>query len=123
MANILVVDDDPLVLKMLMKIIGRAGYNVWTAENGREALQRIQEESVDLMITDIVMPEKEGIETIAELKKIAPEVKVIAISGGGLSGTDNYLLAAQKLGAARVLAKPFHPEVLLQAIEQVLGPR
>ncbi len=120
MSRILVIDDDPLILEMLDSFLRRAGYEVLGAPNGVVALKIHKASPVDLLITDIIMPEKDGLETITEFRHHFPAVKVIAMSGGGRIGPDHYLKIAQKLGAEKILHKPFAFEVLLEAVREVL---
>ena len=118
-ANILVVDDEPMMRDVLSHVLTRAGYRVVTAENGREAVECVRDSVPDLVITDIVMPEQEGIQTIVELRRIAPGIGIIAVSGGGRDvngASDNYLAAAKKLGADHVFEKPVNHQALLKAV-------
>jgi DNA-binding response OmpR family regulator len=119
--RILVIDDDPVVRGMLVEMLRRAGYDVDDAEDGRAGMKRFRETPAALVITDVVMPEKEGLETLMELRRESPSVKVIAISGGGRVGPDAYLNSAKTLGAHGILAKPFGREELLAAVKTVLG--
>jgi CheY-like chemotaxis protein len=121
MKRLLLVDDDEPLRRVLGRTLERAGYSVLTAANGAEALKLYQQEPVDLVITDLVMPEKEGFETIMELKRLQRDLKIIAISGGGRGDAGDYLPVARHLGAAKVLAKPFSMEEILQAIRELLG--
>jgi YesN/AraC family two-component response regulator len=106
MANILLIDDEPLVVDTLSNAITSKGHTVVTATNGVEGMKKFTEGSFDLVITDIIMPDKEGIELIMELKRHAPSVKIIAISGGGRTGNVEFLKMATKLGAVASLKKP-----------------
>jgi CheY-like chemotaxis protein len=121
MPRILVVEDDVPFREMLRKILERAGYEVQEAQNGHVALELYRQQPSDLIITDLVMPEKEGIETILEFRRLNSAVKIIAISGGGRMNPAVNLAMAQKLGANRTLAKPFAPQELLDAIAEVLA--
>jgi DNA-binding response OmpR family regulator len=121
MARILVIDDEPEIRTILRQILEGAGYEVVDASNGWEGLRRYSEKPADLVITDLVMPEKEGIETIMELKRNFPGVKIIAISGGGHVGPDKYLSLAGGLGALRTFAKPFNIKELLTAVQELLA--
>ncbi len=103
-------------------MVTREGYSVFSALDGAEGIKIFEKEKPDLVITDIIMPEKEGLETILELKKNAPEVKIIAISGGGRSLPDDYLRTAEYFGADKTLTKPFSKSELLQSIAEVLKP-
>ena len=120
MARILVIDDDEQVLDMLYESLTREGYDVLKASNGEQGLRLYREESVDLIITDLIMPEKEGIETIIELRQDFPEVKIIAISGGGRIGTKDYLNMAKIFGVQRTFTKPVAREQLLDAIRELI---
>lgn len=117
-ARILIVDDDAGVRQVLKNMLVAAGYTVTLANNGREAMERLQREGFDLIITDLVMPEQEGIETIKLLRRDYPEVKIIAISGafGG-----DYLRIAGFLGAHRTLAKPVRMETVIRTVEEALN--
>lgn len=121
MKTILLVDDDNDFRETLGRVLVRAGYEVRQATNGREAVTLYREAPADLVITDLIMPEREGIETILELRRLQPEVRVIAMSGGGRVGPGDYLRMAQSLGAKRTLSKPFPSDQLIKAIEDVLA--
>lgn len=121
MASILIVDDDPLMRDALHKTLVRAGYEVEEAAGGAAALRAYQRQPRDLVITDIVMADGEGLDTISALRKLDAHVKIIAISGGGVGQPDDYLNLAAKFGASRVLAKPFSGPEVLAVIASVLG--
>lgn len=121
MARILLADDSEDFVVVLREFLVRAGHEVITASNGIEALEAVGQSAFDLLITDIVMPEKEGLETITEMRRRAPSMKIIAISGGGRLGARDYLAAARVLGASATLPKPFVREDLLKAVDSVLG--
>jgi CheY-like chemotaxis protein len=121
MPRILVVEDDVPFREMLRKTLERAGYEVQEAQNGNGALELYRQQPSDLIIMDLVMPEKEGIETILEFRRLNPALKIIAISGGGEMNPKVTLAMAQKLGARRTLAKPFATQELLGAIADVLA--
>ncbi len=122
MARILLIDDDHAVRTMLRLTLIHFGHTVFEACNGREGLEMFKHANADLVITDIVMPEKEGLEVLIELqKKQVPPVKIIAISGGGRQKAKDYLRLAKLMGAAKVLAKPFSNEVLMAAINELLS--
>ncbi len=120
MAKILVIDDDEQVLDMLYESLTREGFDVLKASNGEQGLRIYRQEPVDLIITDILMPEKEGIETIIELRQDFPDVKIIAMSGGGRIGTKDYLHLAKIFGVQRTFTKPVAREQLLDAIKELL---
>jgi len=118
--RILVMDDDVTFRKMLRKILEREGYETIEATDGKEGMRLFRAAPADLVITDILMPEQEGIETIQELKRDFAGVKIIAISGGGRLDPEEYLRTAEQFGAARTLSKPFDREELLGAIRELL---
>ncbi|MBU1377640.1 MAG: response regulator [Alphaproteobacteria bacterium] len=119
--TVLVVDDDPDLLKLIAAAFARAGFKAYSARNGRLAVQLVRALKPDLMVTDIVMPEKEGIATIIEVKAASPDTAVIAISGGGAYGrSGNFLQWAEELGADEVMAKPFPMSELMTAARVVL---
>ena len=120
MAQILVIDDDPQIGRLLEKVLSRAGHEVVIALNGREGLQLFREGTFDLLITDLIMPEKEGLETIMELRRDYPDSNIIAMSGGGRIGPDSYLKMANTLGAKKTLTKPFGREDLLSAVNDLV---
>ena len=107
---------------MLRLTLAEFGHTVIEAGNGIDGLAVLPASGVELVITDIVMPGKEGIEVIMEIRRLYPQLKVIAISGGGRVGPTDYLRIASYLGAARVLAKPFSNEDLLTAVNELLPP-
>ncbi len=121
MARILVVDDEPEVLLLLTDILESVGYEVIRATNGAEGLKEFQRGDIDLIVTDIIMPDKEGLESIMDYKQLNPDVKIIAISGGARIGPHTYLKMAEKFGARRVFSKPFRNKELLDAVEQLLA--
>ena len=120
MARILLIDDDDDVRTMLRQTLTHFGHTVIEARNGKEGLELFPHAEADLVITDIVMPEVEGIEVLMTLRNMEPPVKMIAMSGGGRVSAANYLHMAKQLGAAKVLAKPFSSEALMAAINEVL---
>jgi CheY-like chemotaxis protein len=118
--SILVMDDDPSVRTTLKFVLEDSGYTVALAENGRVGLALYCTLRPDLVITDIIMPDKEGIETIIAIRKRHPTARIIAISGGGRRGDTQFLRLAKSFGASHVLAKPFTPEELLNLVTQCL---
>lgn len=120
MALILIVDDDPLILKLLNRFFKGSGHETITASDGKEALALYKEQEPDLVLTDIIMPEKDGLETIIELRRMNPELKIIAISGGGSLDSSDYLNLAKKLGANYATEKPIKKEELLAIVDKVL---
>ena len=121
MARIIIIDDDAQILDMLRQMLEREGYEVMDALNGKDGIRLYREEQADLIITDILMPEKEGIETIMELKRDFPDVKIIAISGGGRIDPEECLYLAKELGALRTFTKPVEREKLLGAAQELIG--
>ncbi|HXG17651.1 MAG TPA: response regulator [Methylomirabilota bacterium] len=121
MALILVIDDEEFVRDMLRQMLEAEGHSVVEAPNGAAGLRLLREQKPALVITDILMPEKEGIETIRELRKVAPHVKIIAISGGGRMSRIDLLAVAQSFGAAGALAKPFERRELIDTVRSVLA--
>lgn len=120
MIKILVIEDDNSFRNVLVTMLVRAGYEVLQAENGAQAVKHCKVTKPDLVLTDIIMPDKEGLETIQELLGLCPNLKIIAMSGGGRFGPNSYLPLAEKLGAKKTLQKPFLREELLSAIKEVL---
>ena len=121
MKRILIIDDEEKVLNVLCSALTRAGFAVIKAFNGKEGMKLHREDPVDLIITDLIMPEKEGIETIRELTAKFPNTKIIAISGGGHIGPEHYLNMAKMFGAQRTLAKPFRRDELVRTVEELLN--
>ncbi len=120
MANILVVDDEIDIRLMLKRMLQRDKHNVSLADDGKTALKMLNEEQPDILITDLIMPDKEGIETIVEVRKKYPVIKIIAISGGGRMGPTNYLRLAKSIGADYTFTKPFRQDDLLNAVNDLL---
>ena len=123
MARILLIDDEAPIRRFAAEILQRSGHEVVTAADGRAGLQRLAEQPCDLIITDLIMPDKDGIETIVELRGRLSQVPIIAISGGGLLNADDNLKIAKMLGAKITLAKPFTGAQLLAAVQTLLGPK
>jgi Response regulator containing CheY-like receiver, AAA-type ATPase, and DNA-binding domains len=121
MAKILVFDDEPSILLMIKKMLEKAGHEVDMALNGREGMELLEKNKPDLVITDIIMPEKEGLETIMTLRKRYPEIKIIAISGGGRIGAEGYLPSAKHLGADMVFQKPLVQKEFMEAVALLLS--
>ena len=118
--RILIIDDEAPVRDMLRQMLEKEGYEVVEAPEGNAGIRLFRDNPTDLVITDILMPDKEGIETILELQKTFPQVKIIAISGGGRIKL-NVLPVAKAFGALRTLAKPFERKELLEAVRAVLA--
>lgn len=117
----LVFDDDPALRAVLVEVLTNAGYEAEGAADGAAGMAMFRNKPADLVITDIVMPNQEGIETVRELRRISPGVKIIAISGGGRTGSLNFLRIAKEFGADAALAKPFRNPELIALVKQVLG--
>ncbi len=123
MPRILVIDDEPSIRDIFRRMLERAGYNVQAAADGREGVRLFRQQGADLVITDIVMPEQEGLETIRELRRDFPDVKIIVVSGGGgLGDPSSYLYIAKKLGALYSFRKPISYVKLLAAVRELAGP-
>jgi len=121
MARVLVVDDEETIRGALARALQRVGHEALEAENGLDALQLMKTEPVDLVVTDLVMPELDGLELIKELARERPGIKVIAISGGGVWDKQSLLATAGMLGALVSLEKPFELADFLAMVEEVLG--
>lgn len=120
--RILIVDDEQALLNSMQRDLSKLNneFDIYTASNGHEASRLIEESKVDLLITDIFMPDKEGIELIRETRQRYPSVKIITMSGGGARGGVNYLEFAELFGASYTLNKPFLKDELISAIHSVL---
>ena len=121
MAKILVFDDEPSILLMIKKMLEKAGHEVDIALNGKDGMELFEKNKPDLVITDIIMAIKEGLETILELRKKHPGLKIIAISGGGRIGPDGYLPGAKLLGADMVFQKPLVQKEFMEAVSMLLN--
>lgn len=123
MARIIVIDDDDAIRLSLKLALEDADHHVEAAANGEEGMTRFRTNPADLVITDIFMPEKEGLETIDEIKRHCPQTKIIAISGGGSMDPEDYLEIAKRVGADRSLFKPFDIQLLVATVDDLLGIR
>lgn len=121
MYDILVVDDEPMIREGLKVALELEGHKATTASDGNEALRMISEKKPDLIITDIIMPESDGIEVICSVKENNPEIKILAISGGGRISAKDHLKIAKQLGATGVLTKPFSTTDLLSEIDRLFA--
>ena len=121
MSRILIIDDEVLLRQALRSMLERAGHTVLDAADGREGMALWRRELTDLVLTDIFMPEMDGVEFIREMKKIAVKSKIIAMSGGGRKGLLGWKPAALLMGADRVLVKPFNQRTFLLTVQEVLG--
>ena len=120
MARILIIDDDDALRGVIAQNLEYAGHTVVQAADGRQGVDLFHTTPLDLVLTDLVMPGKEGVETIIEIHREKPELPIIAMSGG-MPRSNMYLDIAAKLGARRALAKPFTPQDLIKAINEVLA--
>jgi DNA-binding response OmpR family regulator len=114
--RILVIDDDVLLRRTVTKILVAAGHEVLNAENGRQGMAVFRASQPQVVVTDIVMPEQEGIETIVSMRRENPKIRIIAISGGGQVGGLDVLKMAQMLGADDVIEKPFRAAELVARV-------
>lgn len=122
MARILVIDDDPFVRSMVERTLRGFGHRVTCAQDGDEGLKLLDQDDIDLVVTDMLMPGKEGIETILDIRSWHGETPILAISGGGaITGPDGPLEDARLIGANGVLSKPFDVPTLMGAVERLLG--
>ena len=123
MALVLVVDDEPLMRRTLRTALERAGHAVEEAQDGDEGLRKFSESKPDLVLTDIVMPEREGLETIAEIRQLDADVPIIAMSGGGSASSGLFLDLAQRFGATCTVGKPLRNAHLLGLVDDCLRAR
>jgi DNA-binding NtrC family response regulator len=121
MTKILVIDDDAIVRQTLTTILQDGGYEVLSADDGLRGMALFRREQPGLVITDIIMPDQEGIQTITEMRRERPDAKIIAISGGGRIGNTDFLKIAEHLGACDSVAKPFDPDDLLRRVRRCLN--
>ncbi|MBP7275122.1 MAG: response regulator [Kiritimatiellae bacterium] len=121
MATILIVDDNESLRGFLCRIVEKAGHRAVTARNGIEAIECVERESVELVISDIFMPESDGVELIRNLKKLRTGIKIFAVSGGGKFGDMDALQAARLCGALRIFIKPFSTDDMISAIREAVG--
>jgi DNA-binding NtrC family response regulator len=123
MAKILVIDDNAQFLDVVREMLSRAGYEVLVASDGRKGMELYREKHPDLVITDVLMPEKDGAEVIFELQKEFPEVKIIVMSGGGKGDAQDYLdsITLYSNVVKHAFKKPFAMDKLLKAVKEALG--
>jgi DNA-binding response OmpR family regulator len=119
MAFVLVIDDEPLVRKTVRRMLERSGHLVVEACDGREGERIFAAQPIDLVITDVLMPEQEGIETIRNLRRTDPSVRILAMSGGGRTKNQEFLELARKLGATATIAKPFDLAELTRTVDRL----
>jgi len=120
MSGILVVEDDNDLRTMLKVSLNRRRFTVMEAENGKEALTHFKPSMIDLVITDLIMPEEDGLKVIMRMRELKPSIKIIAISGGGKAGPGSYLNLAKALGADAIYSKPFSVNDMITKIEELL---
>ena len=118
MARILIIDDEADMRAVLEQTLSVAGHEIVLAANGQEGIDQYRATPVDVVVTDLFMPRKEGIETIREMRRHFPETPIIAMSGDAIA--DSLLSVAKRLGAARILKKPFQTEELLALVTELL---
>jgi CheY-like chemotaxis protein len=121
MAGILIVEDDKDLREMLKTSLLMRKYTVFEASNGKDALQRFKPAITDIVITDLIMPDEDGLKVILKIKELKPLIKIIAISGGGKAGPGNYLNLAKALGADEIFSKPFSINELIKKIAELLN--
>lgn len=122
MARVLVVDDDPVILELVKEMLEGAGHAAVAAANGRSAMELVKDTPVEVVLTDILMPDKDGLEFIRELRRDCPQAKIIAMSGGGsLKINLDFLQVAKRMGAVFTLQKPFTPQALIDAVDCALA--
>ncbi len=120
MAKILIIEDDAEVRALIRRLLEGEGYDVQVAENGVDGIEAFRAGSPDVVITDLLMPRQDGIETIKEIRGIDSETKILAISGGGPYSPKTHLKRARGVGAQETLAKPFAPSDLLNAVSRLV---
>jgi DNA-binding NtrC family response regulator len=120
--RILVVDDEAQIRTMLTQMLEQEGYTVITAENGEEGLAMVGRHAFDLVVTDMIMPVKDGLKFIMELIRDYPDLKILAISGGGAIKAERYLTMAGYLGDIATLEKPFKRDAFLELVRKQMGP-
>ena len=120
MPGVLIVEDDKELREMLKMSLLRRNFTVLEAENGKAAITHFKPLITDLVVTDLIMPEEDGLKVVIKLKELKPSIKIIAISGGGKVGPGSYLNLAKALGADAIYSKPFSINDLIAKIEQLL---
>jgi two-component system, cell cycle response regulator CpdR len=120
MSGVLIVEDDKDLREMLKMSLLRSGFTVLEAKNGKDAITHFKPALTDLVVTDLIMPEEDGLKVVIKLRELKPSIKIIAISGGGKVGPGSYLNLAKALGADAIYSKPFSINDLTTKIEQLL---
>jgi CheY-like chemotaxis protein len=118
--RILMVEDEKYSRSMFVQLLRERGYEVFEADNGLTGMQQLREQTVDLVVTNMIMPEMDGVETIVAVRSRYPAVKILAISGSGFNHADSCLKIARALGAHKTLAKPLDPTEFLRTVEELL---
>ncbi len=121
MLKILIIDDEASIRHLLAELLEKNGYTTMTAEDGAQGLNLFKTHRPDLTITDLIMPEKEGLELIREIKALDPAAKIIAMSGGGMAQPETYLKLAERFGAQKTFSKPINMKLLLSFIKEALA--
>ena len=121
MKRVLVIDDEAAARQLIRRILERDGYQVVEARNGEEGIEAFRREPCDLIITDLVMPVKDGLKTILEVREQSPNMPILAVSGGGAIAKERYLSAAGYIEGVETLAKPFSREDLLDLVRRMVG--
>lgn len=122
MTRVLIIDDEDMVRATLRLTLEDEGYEVSEATDGNDGLRKVADFDPDLVITDIFMPDKEGLETIIDIRRQRPDLKILAISDGGRMQNYDTLKYAKRLGADRVQRKPFDSDKILEIVAQMVGP-
>ena len=120
MSRVLIIDDELPIRQVLRRVLEQAGHTVLEASDGRQGMALWRREPVDVVVTDLFMPEKDGVEVLMELSHLAARPKIIAMSGGGAQGLFEVKSTVRCLGADRVLLKPFEPRTLVSTVQEVL---
>ena len=120
MATILIIDDDRMFRQMLKRLLEKEGYDVVEADEGKSGIQQFRNVFPDVVVCDLIMPDKEGIEAIQELQQINSDIPIIAVTGGGQIGPATYLILAQAMGARKTFSKPFVHKKFLNAVTACL---
>lgn len=120
-AKVLIIDDDAALRRLIRRILTAAGHPVVEARDGADGMRRFAAEAPALVITDIIMPDQEGMRTILDIRAAGSRVGVIAMSGGGVGRAQDYLDMAVDLGADAALRKPFRPNELLALVARLLA--
>ncbi|WP_022728118.1 response regulator [Fodinicurvata sediminis] len=120
MRTVLLIDDEKTILEAMGYSLSKAGYTVFSAANGKEGLAFLDSQPVDAVVTDIIMPEKEGLETIIEIRRKWPDLPIVAISGGGRTRQLHFLEMSRDFGANEIMQKPFKPSQLIESLNRLL---